>query len=88
MAGQRTASHGRIGLLTLSLLEMLITAKSVLRYFKKQKLVNTNPFHSLKSQFENIKQIKHKSQGKQGMQKNVDGWMHGRTDGVSDAVTP
>ena len=63
---------------------MLITAKSVLRCFKKQKLVNANPFHCLKSQYENIKQPKHGSQGKQGMQKIVDG----RTDGVSDVVTP
>ena len=42
--------------LGLSLLELLITAESVLRCFKKQKLVNANPFHCLKSQSENALQ--------------------------------
>ena len=74
-------------LLTLLLLELLITAERVLRCFRKQRLVNANPFHCLKSQCKNIKQLKHGSQGKQGMQKKVDGWMHGRTDARTDART-
>ena len=42
MAGSRIASHGQIALLTLSLPELLITAKSIHRWcFKTQKLDNT-----------------------------------------------
>ena len=88
MAGQRTASHGQIGLLTLSLLEMLITAKSVLRCFKKQKLVNTNPFHSLKSQCENAVRKNKANMLKTKYGGHTDGRTDGRTDGVSDDVTP
>ena len=59
---------------------MLMTAKSVLRCFKKQKLVNTNPLNSLKSQCENAEW-----KNKANILKTKYG---GHTDGVSDGVTP